>query len=107
MHFLCNLLRDLSTSKDGKERKGERERESQPEGRYQRALKSAVRSGSPAGTTMSWGGGGAAGVSSSTGSGRGRGRMGGGGRFKGRKSMPPAWAQAGGLDDDEGAEVDN
>ena len=56
---------------------------------------------------MSWGGGGAAGVSSSTGSGRGRGRMGGGGRFKGRKSMPPAWAQAGGLDDDEGAEVDN
>ena len=55
---------------------------------------------------MSWGGGGAAGVSSSTGSGRGRGRMGGGGRLKGRKAMPPAWAQAGGHQEDQDSEVD-
>ena len=43
---------------------------------------------------MSWGGGGAAGVSTSTGSGRGRGRMGGAGRTKGWKAVPPAWALA-------------
>ena len=63
------------------------------EARCYRTAKNA-RSGSQPSTTMSWGGGGAAGVSTSTGSGRGRGRMGGAGRTKGWKAVPPAWALA-------------
>lgn len=85
-----NTYRGFASSKET------REKEKDPEVRYQKFMKNASKGDatSNGATTMSWGGGGAAGVSSSTGSGRGRGGMGRGGFNKGRKAVPPAWAQS-------------